>query len=103
MKKFLFVTLCAVATLLAGCDKPEGGEETGSGITVTGGTTIEVAADQTTATLAITAEATWTASIESGAEWLLEVTPANGEAGSHTLTLRPPARLPYVWPAATMP
>lgn len=87
MKKYIFATLCAVAAMLIGCDKPAGGDETGSGITVTGGTTIEAEANQTTATFAITAEAAWTASIESGAEWLLEVTPANGEAGSHTLTL----------------
>ena len=76
------MSLCAAAVLLAGCDKPAGGEETGSGITVTGGTTIAVAADQTTATLTFSAEAAWTAAIESGAEWLLEVTPASGEAGT---------------------
>ena len=72
--------------MLAGCDQ-HAGEETGSDITVTGGTTIEATADQTTATLSFSAEAAWTAAIESGAEWLLEVTPASGEAGDQTLTL----------------
>ena len=86
MRKYIFTTLCTVATLLAGCDQ-HAGEETGSDITVTGGTTIEATADQTTATLSFSAEAAWTAAIESGAEWLLEVTPASGEAGDQTLTL----------------
>lgn len=86
MKKYVFTLMCAAAVLLAACDQPAG-EETGSGITVTGGTTLAVAADQTTTTLAFSAEAAWTAAIESGAEWLLEVTPASGEAGDQTLTL----------------
>lgn len=86
MKKYVFTLMCAAAALLAACDQPAG-EETGSGIIVTGGTTLAVAADQTTTTLAFSAEAAWTAAIESGAEWLLEVTPASGEAGDQTLTL----------------
>lgn len=86
MKKYIFAILCTAAAVLAGCDQPAG-EETGSDITVTGGTTIEATADQTTATLSFSAEAAWTAAIESGAEWLLEVTPASGEAGDQTLTL----------------
>ena len=86
MEKYVFTLMCAAAALLAACDQPAG-EETGSGIIVTGGTTLAVAADQTTTTLAFSAETAWTAAIESGAEWLLEVTPASGEAGDQTLTL----------------
>lgn len=82
MKKVLFALSCLVAIGFAACDKlPE------ESVVLTGPDSLTLSADETSSSFSFTAIDAWSATVESGAEWL-SIDPASGDAaGEYTVTV----------------